>query len=66
MYVLAFFVPPVALLLLGKPFQAILNALLCLTLVGIIPAMIWAFAAIANKSADRRTEKLVRAMTKSR
>lgn len=61
-YFLAWFLPPLALLLVGKPFQATANLLLCLTLVGIPIAMIWAFVVVAGAKADKRNRKLVAAL----
>lgn len=59
-YILAIFLPPVAVLLCGKPMAALLNLLLCLLLW--IPGVIHAFIVIAETNADKRTDKLVKAM----
>jgi uncharacterized membrane protein YqaE (UPF0057 family) len=47
MYLLAIFFPPLAVLLVGKPFQAFINLLLCLLFW--IPAVIHAFAIVNEK-----------------
>ena len=65
LYVLAIFLPPVALLLAGKPFQAIFNFLLWITIVGAFFAMIWGILVIANHYADQRTDRLIREMQAS-
>jgi len=47
---------------MGKPLQGILCLLLQITLIGWIPATIWAFASISSFNADRRTDKLIQAV----
>lgn len=76
LYLLAFFVSPLALLLAGMPFQAILNLVLyLLSFVGLIffitpGVVIWAVAVvhavlmIHNKRADRRAQKIIDAIGK--
>jgi uncharacterized membrane protein YqaE (UPF0057 family) len=64
LYLLAVFLPPLAVLLCGKPFQAILNCLLCLLLW--IPAVIHAFIVISSRDAERRTDRLVQAIQDAR
>ena len=64
LYILAIFLPPVAVLLTGKPFQAFINLILCFFLW--IPAVIHAFFVINQHNADRRNDKLIRAVEKSR
>ena len=61
MILLAIFLPPVAVLLCGKPFQALIN--LFLTLFLWIPGMIHAILVVNGKNADKRNEKLVDAIT---
>lgn len=63
-YLLAIFLPPVAMLLAGKPFQAVLCLVLMITVVGWIPAAIWAFAVTADTNADRRAKMMARAIQK--
>ena len=81
LYLLAFFISPLALLLAGMPFQAILNLVLyvlaiVLTFVGLIlfsapGILIWALAVahavlmIHNKRAERRAQRIIDAIEKS-
>lgn len=66
MYLLAILLPPVAVLLCGKPIQALLNVIL--TLIFWIPGVIHAFMVVnerkADKRADRQAEKIVKAQNK--
>ena len=59
-YLLAIIFPPLAVLLCGKPFQAILNCFLTLLLW--IPGMIHAILVVNAHLADRRTDRLIRAL----
>jgi uncharacterized membrane protein YqaE (UPF0057 family) len=61
-YFLAIILPPLAVILCGKPFQFILNILL--TLLGWIPGMIHALLVVNNHMADKRTDKMIKAMKK--
>jgi len=56
LYLFAFFAPPVAVLIVGKPVQALLNVLL--TLFFIIPGWVHAFMVVGNFYADKRTRRL--------
>lgn len=58
LYFLAIILPPVAVLLSGKPIQALLN--LFLTLLGWIPGVIHALFVVSSAKADRRVEKQTR------
>jgi uncharacterized membrane protein YqaE (UPF0057 family) len=60
MYLLALLLPPLAVLLCGKPFQAILNILL--TILGWIPGVVHACLVAHNYYADKRTERVMREM----
>jgi uncharacterized membrane protein YqaE (UPF0057 family) len=60
LYLIAILLPPLAVLLCGKPWQAILNVLL--TLLIWFPGMIHALLVVNNYYADRRTERLIREM----
>lgn len=62
MYLLAIVLPPVAMLLKGRPFQALLCLLLMLTIVGWIPAAIWAIGVVNGANADARTRKITKAI----
>jgi hypothetical protein len=70
-YLLAILVPPLALLLQGRPFQAIFNGLLWLggLLFILLPfvagqaawliAVIWAVAVVYNRRQDTRDRRLI-------
>jgi uncharacterized membrane protein YqaE (UPF0057 family) len=58
--ILAIFLPPVAVLLCGKPLAALLNLVLCLLFW--IPGVIHAIYVVMNYDADRRTEQLAKAI----
>ena len=64
LYLLAIFLPPVAVLIAGKPFQALLNIGLCFLLV--IPGVIHAWMVVSNHYQDKRTGRIVDAMRSSR
>mgnify|MGYP003434655274 CR=1 FL=1 len=57
---LAIFLPPLAVLFAGKPFQAFIN--LCLCLLIRIPAVIHAILVVRDKKADKRMERQVSMM----
>ncbi|RXT04330.1 YqaE/Pmp3 family membrane protein [Ammoniphilus sp. CFH 90114] len=57
MYLIALVLPPVAVLLCGKPFQAILN--LVLTLFFWFPGAIHAVFVVHEKKADKRAKMIV-------
>lgn len=61
-YVIALFLPWVSFFTIGRPFSAIICLLLQITLIGWLPATLWAFVAISGHSADKRTDKIVRAV----
>jgi len=62
LYLVAVVLPPLAVLLCGKPFQAIISFILQLTLIGWIPATIHALFVVNNHYADRRANRMIRAM----
>lgn len=63
MYFLAIFLPPVAVLLCRKPGQAILNFLLIFLLW--VPAVFHAWSIVSDYKADKRNNKLIKAIEKS-
>lgn len=63
-YLLAIAFPPVAFLIAGKPFQALLSLLLLLTVLGWIPAALWAVLVVNGANADKRHAALVEALRK--
>lgn len=60
LYILAIFLPPLAVLLVGKPFQAIVNFFLCFLVW--IPAVIHAILVVRDHKADKRMERQVKLM----
>jgi uncharacterized membrane protein YqaE (UPF0057 family) len=59
-YLLAILLPPVAVLFCGRPVQFVLN--LILTLLFWIPGMIHAILVVNAFYADRRADRIVRAI----
>ena len=59
-YVIAIFLPPLAVFLCAKPFQALLNILL--TLCFWVPGVIHALFVVHNHLADKRTDRIVKAI----
>lgn len=59
-YFLAIILPPLAVLLCGKPFQVVLNIIL--TLLGWIPGVIHALFVVQNHLADKRNKELINAI----
>ena len=57
---MAIFLPPVAVLLCGKPIQAVLN--LFLTMALWIPGVVHAFMVVSARNADKRTHRLIDAV----
>jgi hypothetical protein len=65
-YLIALFFPWISFFTMGKVFQGILCLILQITVIGWIPATIWAFISISNYNADRRTDRLVHAIERGR
>ncbi|MFA8439343.1 YqaE/Pmp3 family membrane protein [Pueribacillus sp. YX66] len=63
MYLLAILLPPLAVLLVGKPFQALLNLLL--TLLGWLPGAIHAILVVKDKKDDNRMVKQAELIAKA-
>lgn len=61
-YVLALFFPWAVFFTMGKFLQGILCLVLQITLIGWLPATVWAFAATAGHHADKRTDRIVNAI----
>ncbi|MCY4652816.1 MAG: YqaE/Pmp3 family membrane protein [Dehalococcoidia bacterium] len=64
LYLLAIILPPVAVLIAGKPFQALINVGLCILLI--IPGIIHALLVVHNHYADKRANRIVDAMHSDR
>jgi len=63
-YFLAIILPPVAVLLCGKPIQFVLNILL--TLLFWFPGVIHAILVVNSHLADKRTDRIVQATMKAK
>jgi uncharacterized membrane protein YqaE (UPF0057 family) len=61
-YLIAIVLPPLAILLCGKPFQALLALILQVTILGWIPAAIWAVLVVNSYQQDKRTNRIIKAM----
>ena len=61
-YFLAIILPPVAVLVCGKPVQFVLN--IFLTLLFWIPGVIHAILVVNSHLADKRSDKIVKAVSK--
>jgi uncharacterized membrane protein YqaE (UPF0057 family) len=62
MTLIAIFFPFVSFLLRGKILTAIICLILQITLIGWVPAAIWAVISLQNSRADRRNKKLINAL----
>ena len=62
MTLIAIFFPWLSFLLRGKLLTALLCLILQITLIGWIPAAIWAVVSLQNSRADRRNAKLIKAV----
>jgi uncharacterized membrane protein YqaE (UPF0057 family) len=58
-YVLALFLPWLVFFTMGEVLSGIICLILQITLIGWLPATIWAFFAINNFYAERRNDKLI-------
>jgi uncharacterized membrane protein YqaE (UPF0057 family) len=63
-YLLAILLPPVALFMVGKPFQALLSVVLMLTVIGWIPAAIWALLVVKQHHDRQNADRIIAAMGK--
>ncbi|MEP2669067.1 MAG: YqaE/Pmp3 family membrane protein [Cyclobacteriaceae bacterium] len=61
-YVLAFFLPWLSLMFQGKIGAGIVCLFLQITLIGWLPATIWAITSLNRMYADRRTKDIITAM----
>ena len=64
LYLVAILLPPVAVLLAGKPFQALFNLLLTILLY--VPGLIHALLVVHNYYADKRTARIIKATRKTK
>ncbi|HMR19175.1 MAG TPA: YqaE/Pmp3 family membrane protein [Sphingobacterium sp.] len=66
MLLVAILIPALSFLLRGKIFQGILCFILQITLIGWLPAAIWAVLSLQNARAEKRTQKIIKAMQESK
>lgn len=59
---LAILLPFLSFILRGKVLTGIICLFLQITLIGWLPAAIWAGLSLNNERADKRTDKLIKAM----
>ncbi|MBT2606731.1 YqaE/Pmp3 family membrane protein [Peribacillus frigoritolerans] len=64
LYLIAIIFPPLAVLLAGKPIQAVLN--LVLTLFFYVPGLIHAILVVHDKKADKRMKQQAAFIAKSK
>jgi len=64
MTLIAIFLPSLSFFLRGKLLTALLCLILQITLIGWIPAAIWAVISLQNSRADRRNTRLIKALGK--
>lgn len=62
MTLIAIFFPFVSFLLRGKILTAIICLILQITLIGWIPAAVWAVLSLQNSRADKRNRELINAL----
>lgn len=59
LYMLAVLIPPLAFFFVGRPGQGLLSLLLMVTVIGWIPAAIWAVLVVNEHKSDKRTQRLI-------
>lgn len=62
-YLLALFFPWAVFFTMGKIGQGIICLILQCTIIGWLPATIWAFVSIGSYHADKRTDRIVAAVS---
>jgi uncharacterized membrane protein YqaE (UPF0057 family) len=66
MPLIAIFFPFVSFFLRGRILTSIICLILQITLIGWIPAAIWAVISLENSRAEKRNKKLIKAIKSSR
>ncbi|KFF13332.1 iduronate sulfatase [Chryseobacterium soli] len=66
MMLLAILLPFLSFILRGKIITGIICLILQITLIGWLPAAIWAALSLNNARADKRNDKLIQAMKDNR
>ncbi|PZP49825.1 MAG: YqaE/Pmp3 family membrane protein [Pseudopedobacter saltans] len=64
MILLAILIPALSFILRGKIIQGIVCIILQITLIGWLPAAIWAVVSLSNSRAEKRTDRIIKAMKK--
>jgi uncharacterized membrane protein YqaE (UPF0057 family) len=64
-YLLALLLPWLAFFTMGMVLSGIVCLILQLTIIGWLPATIWAFFAINNYYSEKRNDKLIKAIERS-
>ncbi len=64
-YVIALFFPWLTFFTMGKVGQGFLCLLLQMTIIGWLPATIWAFASVGGHNADKRNDRLISAIERN-
>ncbi|MDR6463081.1 YqaE/Pmp3 family membrane protein [Chryseobacterium sediminis] len=62
---LAILLPFLSFIVRGKILTGIICLILQITLIGWLPAAIWAVLSLNNERADKRNDKLIKAMRKN-
>jgi TM2 domain-containing membrane protein YozV len=62
---LAILLPFLSFIVRGKVFTGIICLILQITLIGWLPAAIWAVLSLNNERANKRNDKLIKAMRKN-
>jgi uncharacterized membrane protein YqaE (UPF0057 family) len=57
--ILAIFLPFISFFTIGRPFAGVICLFLQITLIGWIPAAIWAVFALSQYNTDRKIEKVL-------
>jgi uncharacterized membrane protein YqaE (UPF0057 family) len=65
-YLIALIFPWLTFFTMGKVFQGVLCLILQITLIGWLPATIWAMFAVSNYNADKRTDRVIEAIQQGR
>jgi uncharacterized membrane protein YqaE (UPF0057 family) len=61
-FLIAVLLPWLAFFTMGKILSGIICLILQITLIGWLPASIWALFSVSNYNADKRTNRIVRAV----
>ncbi|RXM37957.1 YqaE/Pmp3 family membrane protein [Chryseobacterium sp. CH21] len=66
MMLLAILLPFLSFMVRGKVFTGIICLILQITLIGWLPAAIWAVLSLNNARADKRNDRLIKAMRENK